>query len=38
MDKGMSYSDVAKNFVNSAKFKTAFGGANPTIKTLVTKL
>jgi len=38
MDKGMSYSDVAKNFVNSAEFKTAFGGANPTVNTLVTKL
>jgi len=38
MDKGMSYSDVAKNFVNSAEFKTAFGGNNPTVNTLVTKL
>ena len=38
MDKGMSYSDVAKNFVNSTEFKTAFGGANPTVNTLVTKL
>jgi hypothetical protein len=38
MDKGMSYSDVANNFVNSAEFKTAFGGANPTVNTLVTKL
>jgi len=38
MDAGMSYSDVAKNFVNSAEFKTAFGGANPTVNTLVTKL
>jgi hypothetical protein len=38
MDKGMSYSDVAKNFVTSAEFKTAFGGANPTVNTLVTKL
>jgi hypothetical protein len=38
MDKGMSYSDVAKNFVTSAEFKTAFGGANPSVNTLVTKL
>jgi len=38
MDKGMSYNDVAKNFVNSAEFKTAFGGSNPTVNTLVTKL
>jgi hypothetical protein len=38
MDSGMSYSDVANNFVNSAEFKTAFGGANPTVNTLVTKL
>jgi hypothetical protein len=38
MDKGMSYSDVAKNFVNSTEFKTAFGGSNPTVNTLVTKL
>ncbi|NBP20532.1 MAG: DUF4214 domain-containing protein [Burkholderiaceae bacterium] len=38
MDKGMGYSDVAKNFVNSTEFKTAFGGANPSVNTLVTKL
>jgi hypothetical protein len=38
MDGGMSYSDVANNFVNSAEFKTAFGGSNPTVNTLVTKL
>jgi hypothetical protein len=38
MDTGMSYSDVANNFVNSAEFKAAFGGANPTVNTLVTKL
>ena len=38
MDKGMSYSTVAQNFVNSTEFKTAFGGSNPTVNTLVTKL
>jgi hypothetical protein len=38
MDGGMSYSTVAQNFVNSAEFKTAFGGSNPTVNTLVTKL
>jgi hypothetical protein len=38
MDGGMSYSDVAKNFVGSAEFKTAFGGSNPSVNTLVTKL
>jgi hypothetical protein len=38
MDSGMGYSDVAKNFVNSAEFKTAFGGSNPSVNTLVTKL
>jgi hypothetical protein len=38
MDTGMSYSDVAKNFVTSAEFKTAFGGSNPSVNTLVTKL
>jgi hypothetical protein len=38
MDKGMSYSDVAKNFVTSAEFQTAFGGSNPSVNTLVTKL
>jgi hypothetical protein len=38
MDSGMSYSDVAKNFVTSAEFQTAFGGSNPSVNTLVTKL
>ena len=38
MDSGMSYGDVAKNFVTSAEFKTAFGGPNPSVSTLVTKL
>jgi Ca2+-binding RTX toxin-like protein len=38
MDSGMSYSDVAKNFVTSAEFKAAFGGSNPSVNTLVTKL
>jgi hypothetical protein len=38
MDKGMSYGDVAKNFVTSSEFQTAFGGSNPTVNTLVTKL
>jgi hypothetical protein len=38
MDVGMGYSSVAQSFVNSAEFKTAFGGANPTVNTLVTKL
>jgi hypothetical protein len=38
MDTGMSYSTVAQNFVNSAEFKTAFGGNSPTVNILVTKL
>ena len=38
MDTGMSYNDVAKNFVNSAEFKAAFGGSNPTAEVLITKL
>jgi hypothetical protein len=38
MDTGMGYSDVAKNFVNSAEFKDAYGGSNPSVSTLVTKL
>jgi len=38
MDAGMSYSDVANNFVTSTEFKTAFGGSNPSVNTLVTKL
>jgi hypothetical protein len=38
MDGGMSYDTVAQNFVNSQEFKTAFGGSNPTVNTLVTKL
>ena len=38
MDSGMDYNTVAQNFVNSAEFKTAFGGSNPSVNTLVTKL
>jgi hypothetical protein len=38
MDGGMDYNTVAQNFVNSAEFKTAFGGSNPSVNTLVTKL
>jgi serralysin len=38
MDAGVSYSSVAQSFVNSAEFKTAFGGSNPSVNTLVTKL
>jgi hypothetical protein len=38
MDTGMGYSSVAQSFVNSTEFKTAFGGSNPTVNTLVTKL
>jgi len=38
MDGGMSYDTVAQNFVNSQEFKTAFGGSNPSVNTLVTKL
>jgi hypothetical protein len=38
MDGGMSFDTVAQNFVNSAEFKTAFGGSNPSVNTLVTKL
>jgi hypothetical protein len=38
MDLGMSYSDVAKNFVTSFEFQTAFGGSSPSVNTLVTKL
>jgi len=38
MDIGMSYSDVSKNFVTSAEFQTAFGGSNPSVNMLVTKL
>ena len=38
MDTGMSYNDVAKNFVTSIEFQTAFGGSNPSVNTLVTKL
>jgi Domain of unknown function (DUF4214) len=38
MDSGMSYNDVAKNFVTSTEFKMAFGGSNPSVNTLVTKL
>jgi len=38
MDTGMTYATVAQNFVNSAEFKAAFGGSNPTVEVLVTKL
>lgn len=38
MDTGMAYATVAQNFVNSAEFKAAFGGSNPTVEVLVTKL
>jgi len=38
MDNGMDYNTVAQNFVNSAEFKTAYGGSNPTVNTLVTKM
>ena len=38
MDGGTGYSSVAQNFVNSTEFKTAFGGSNPSVNTLVTKL
>jgi serralysin len=38
MDGGMNFSAVSKNFVYSAEFQTAFGGSNPSVNTLVTKL
>jgi len=38
MDGNMSFNTVAQNFVNSAEFKTAYGGSNPSVNTLVTKL
>jgi hypothetical protein len=38
MDAGVSYNSVAQSFVNSTEFKTAFGGSNPSVNTLVTKL
>jgi len=38
MDGGMNYNTVAQNFVNSAEFKDAYGGSNPAVNTLVTKL
>jgi hypothetical protein len=38
MDGNMSYATVAQNFVNSQEFKDAYGGSNPTVNTLVTKL
>jgi Ca2+-binding RTX toxin-like protein len=38
MDGGMNYNTVAQNFINSAEFKTAYGGSNPSVNTLVTKL
>jgi len=38
MDTGAGYNAVAQNFVNSAEFKDAFGGSNPTVNSLATKL
>lgn len=38
MDSGAGYSSVAQNFVNSTEFQTAFGGSNPSVDTLVSKL
>jgi hypothetical protein len=38
MDGGMDYNTVAQNFVNSQEFKDAYGGSNPSVNTLVTKL
>jgi hypothetical protein len=38
MDSGMNYNTVAQNFVNSQEFKDAYGGSNPAVNTLVTKL
>jgi len=38
MDAGTGYNSVAQSFVNSTEFKDAFGGANPTVNTLATKL
>jgi len=38
MDGGMSYNTVAQNFINSQEFKDAYGGSNPSVNTLVTKL
>jgi hypothetical protein len=38
MDGNMDYNTVAQNFVNSAEFKDAYGGSNPAVNTLVTKL
>ena len=33
-----SYGSSRENFVTSTEFKTAFGGSNPSVNTLVTKL
>jgi hypothetical protein len=38
MDAGTGYNSVAQSFVNSTEFKDAFGGSNPTVNTLATKL
>ena len=38
MDAGTGYGAVAQNFVNSEEFQAAFGGSNPSVNTLVTKL
>lgn len=38
MDTGAGYNSVAQSFVNSTEFKDAFGGSNPTVNTLATKL
>jgi hypothetical protein len=38
LDGGMGYGTVAQHFVHSKEFKDAFGGPNPTVNTLVTKL
>jgi hypothetical protein len=38
MDTGSGYSSVAQSFVSSAEFQAAFGGSNPSVNTLVTKL
>jgi hypothetical protein len=38
MDTGSGYSSVAQSFVSSTEFQAAFGGSNPTVNTLVTKL
>lgn len=38
MDTGAGYSSVAQSFVSSTEFQAAFGGSNPSVNTLVTKL